>query len=576
MKIEKKVIGIGLLAIVFIIVGYYLLSTGTQKQNEYKTSSMNIIYSALAKQKNITDITLHIQKVHSVGPFTLNSTEILIKKETTTGYNYYSNYSMKNINIEYYQFANGTYYICFNRLGMNETKCVDVTISPTLVRDVKEEFKQLPTKLKVSQSEDYFDTLFNTSAYEIIGTDNRTINGRDAECIKLKIKFNEIPPEKLIKMGLSPSDQFVLTSKNYSQEICYDKNTGYPIFSHISYEMGGKKYVYENIVTEITLSAEIPPLENHKGTLDDIIFFRRDFGRLMVCAYLDKRDECLKNEAYEDNNPMFCEFILDEMRRKACLYYFSSYVVDPRLCYEFSGRAKDDCYEQMAKENLAVEMCKYILNESRRDDCVYYVTTTVQKIEEEKLANAECFTDADCHVTGGLNQFCEPINITRNDTEYYHVFECLPPHKNITSCKCIDYKCQWEWTPEYEECYNKMEQLDTREFIEQIIKNKSKEGSEDKNQTNLENQTETESQSEYCIKKGTNYSMSYEEARRIALSSECVENATLSDVYTCNNITGTWWIDLNMTEKKEGCHPACVVFVENKTAEINWRCTGLK
>ncbi|MEW6748877.1 MAG: hypothetical protein AB1295_04185 [Candidatus Micrarchaeota archaeon] len=42
--------------------------------------------------------------------------------------------------------------------------------------------------------------------------------------------------------------------------------------------------------------------------------------------------------------------------------------------------------------------------------------------------------------------------------------------------------------------------------------------------------------------------------------------------YLCNEITGTYW--LGTTIEKEGCMPACVVFLENRSAEINWRCMG--
>ena len=220
----------------------------------------------------------------------------------------------------------------------------------------------------------------------------------------------------------------------------------------------------------------------------------------------------------------------------------------------------------MARENLRSDICQLIQNETKKENCTNYVNETITNIEEEKLANAECFTDADCHITGGLNQYCKPINIIRNDTKYYHVFECLPPHKNITTCKCVDYKCQWDWTPEYEKCFNEMDELDTKEYIEEIIKNKSKE----------QNNSNETSSAEYCIKNGTGYNMSYDEAKNIALNSECIMNATLTNNHICNNITGTWWIDLNMTEEKEGCNPACVIDIENKSAEINWRCTGLE
>jgi hypothetical protein len=40
-----------------------------------------------------------------------------------------------------------------------------------------------------------------------------------------------------------------------------------------------------------------------------------------------------------------------------------------------------------------------------------------------------------------------------------------------------------------------------------------------------------------------------------------------------NENSKTWWFDANLNATKPGCNPACVVF-ENKTTEINWRCTG--
>ena len=83
----------------------------------------------------------------------------------------------------------------------------------------------------------------------------------------------------------------------------------------------------------------------------------------------------------------------------------------------------------------------------------------------------------------------------------------------------------------------------------------------------------TNETAEYCAKSGTGFNMSFDEAKEIALRSECVSNATLAQDHWCNNYTGTWWISLNLA--KPGCHPACVINVEDKTAEINWMCTGL-
>ena len=76
---------------------------------------------------------------------------------------------------------------------------------------------------------------------------------------------------------------------------------------------------------------------------------------------------------------------------------------------------------------------------------------------------------------------------------------------------------------------------------------------------------------EFCQKKGTDIKLSLSEAKEIAIHGQCGDK--LRDTYICNEITGTWWIDLDI--EKAGCSPACVINVETKTAEINWRCTGL-
>jgi hypothetical protein len=75
---------------------------------------------------------------------------------------------------------------------------------------------------------------------------------------------------------------------------------------------------------------------------------------------------------------------------------------------------------------------------------------------------------------------------------------------------------------------------------------------------------------EFCTDITTGAKLSITEAKDIAIASECGD--TLAETYTCNESTGTWWID--STLKKEGCAPACVVEVGTKIAVINWRCTG--
>jgi len=68
--------------------------------------------------------------------------------------------------------------------------------------------------------------------------------------------------------------------------------------------------------------------------------------------------------------------------------------------------------------------------------------------------------------------------------------------------------------------------------------------------------------------------MSESEARVIA-EQICIKGGeTLAPGYYNEN-SKTWWYDANLNATKPGCNPACVVSEETKTAEINWRCTGL-
>lgn len=69
-----------------------------------------------------------------------------------------------------------------------------------------------------------------------------------------------------------------------------------------------------------------------------------------------------------------------------------------------------------------------------------------------------------------------------------------------------------------------------------------------------------------------------EDALQIAhKTKDCSNVGILTDTINYNGITRTWWIDLKRVTgmEKDGCNPACVVNEETKTAEVNWRCTGL-
>lgn len=84
----------------------------------------------------------------------------------------------------------------------------------------------------------------------------------------------------------------------------------------------------------------------------------------------------------------------------------------------------------------------------------------------------------------------------------------------------------------------------------------------------------TRTYTEEACSSGEGFVLTISDGYTVAESSPCTENGTLKETYVCNEFTGTLWIDLEPTEPNPICNPACVVDLMNRTAEINWRCTG--
>jgi len=68
--------------------------------------------------------------------------------------------------------------------------------------------------------------------------------------------------------------------------------------------------------------------------------------------------------------------------------------------------------------------------------------------------------------------------------------------------------------------------------------------------------------------------LSVAQALEIAKNSDCVSlGPILQEQPLYNPNSKSWWFPIKAD--KPGCNPACVILEETKTAEVNWRCTGL-
>lgn len=79
---------------------------------------------------------------------------------------------------------------------------------------------------------------------------------------------------------------------------------------------------------------------------------------------------------------------------------------------------------------------------------------------------------------------------------------------------------------------------------------------------------------EFAACPAVNSIISEAEARAIA-EKTCIKGGEALSAGIYNEGTKTWWFDANLNATRPGCNPACVVDETTKTAEINWRCTGL-
>ncbi len=147
---------------------------------------------------------------------------------------------------------------------------------------------------------------------------------------------------------------------------------------------------------------------------------------------------------------------------------------------------------------------------------------------EENCTSKKCTSDNSFYVNYLKFDYCNATVKTNSKTYVSKKFAKSILDKNIMTCK--DYKTN-----------NKQIKLNTR-------------------QCNL-------------LIKLTKPTMTQEEAKTIAENSSCTKEGTIKKFEGFNENSETFWFTLKTNKKN--CSPACVVSKKTKTAEINWRCTGL-
>jgi len=83
--------------------------------------------------------------------------------------------------------------------------------------------------------------------------------------------------------------------------------------------------------------------------------------------------------------------------------------------------------------------------------CIFLTSCESRIKEKEIQGNAECAVDSDCSAGGCSGQVCtakEKAKGLITTCEWKEEYSCL----KLTSCSCINDKCQWEDNSDYKEC----------------------------------------------------------------------------------------------------------------------------
>src|SRR3989338_10263002 len=91
---------------------------------------------------------------------------------------------------------------------------------------------------------------------------------------------------------------------------------------------------------------------------------------------------------------------------------------------------------------------------------VLFLISCEEQIKEKPvdiidIKDTECAYDSDCATGGCSGQICgekEKVKEIVTTCEYKQEYDCL----RLTSCGCIDNKCQWEDNNDYKKCINNL------------------------------------------------------------------------------------------------------------------------
>lgn len=306
----------------------------------------------------------------------------------------------------------------------------------------------------------------------------------DAQRVSYSLDYRNLTVEKLLSLGI-PADDPSITSIT-DQRVVYwvDKGTGMLVKSAATYVEKQARGVFSSEFSKIDLAPkeEVPPVPADLSSIPVFVTFYKqsddDFASKQECkaqATAADRDACWKAVAVSHKSWDLCKNIEDKKTYEGCTTIVAQSTYNKVLCEKLE-LLSDDCNIAVASETGNYQLCKLLKNSSLVEDCTRAAGEGERKVSAREAAARRvfearnCVVDSDCARFGNSNQYCAPKNSTNtflNETS--PLFACL---KDV-SCSCMDGFCGFNKTDGYYDCYNKVEDGLTRNYIEGLITNRS-------------------------------------------------------------------------------------------------------
>lgn len=220
---------------------------------------------------------------------------------------------------------------------------------------------------------------------------NTTVDGRQCTRIKYTLDFSNLTLDDLSKIGMSPADPAILTTKVYNYTLCIDPQTydTYELTTEYNTNTGPKFYRKKVQVVEWDKEQTIIPPENlTNGTAVGLLKIALDETRQVARCYNGDTaaiESCISNMGMNYLNEKICT--LSGSKADFCLLVVATKRGATDVCKLMSQPEKTEaCYFEVAAAVKNETYCDLITNVTMKQNCTDSVSRLVKP--EENASNS--------------------------------------------------------------------------------------------------------------------------------------------------------------------------------------------